>query len=325
MKIIRSLFLTLMLLGACSSSKYVVPSPVNGGNSGNSQQGTGTGDETGTGTDTDPVIDPEEAPEGALWADGNDEGTYDLILEKGYNLEPPDNSGEHASSPFRHIRQSWDATLKKYVFDFIIHIKNDDDRGLANVTDRQRNEIKTDGKSPEGLVAKTEGETLRMSWKFQLPAGMKTTTKFCHVHQLKGIDNKEGTADVSLPAITFTCRSLSSGKQQLQVIHVGRTEDNTGNVYLGKADLADFLGEWVSVVETVKFAKDGTYQLQMVRMRDGKKLMSIDRKGIDMWRTGTTGMRPKWGIYRSFGEGRSLEGQLRDETLHFADFCIEKL
>ena len=53
--------------------------------------------------------------------------------------------------------------------------------------------------------------------------------------------------------------------------------------------------------------------------------MGDDRKGIDMWRTGTTGMRPKWGIYRSFGEGRSLESQLRDETLHFADFRIEKL
>jgi len=314
-----------MLLGACSSSKYVVPTPVN--NNGSSQPGTtgDNGNENGENGGNGGTTTPEEVPEGALYADGNDEGTYALILERGYNLEPPDNSGEHAANPFRHIRQSWDATLGKNVFDFIIHIKNDDDRGLANVTDRQRNEIKTDGKSPEALVAKTEGETLRMSWKFKLPTGMKTTTKFCHVHQLKGIDNKEGTADVGIPVITYTCRSLSGGKQQFQVIYNGRTEDNTGNVYLSKVDLADFLGEWVSVVETVKFAKDGTYQLQIVRMRDGKKLLAIDKQGIDMWREGITGMRPKWGIYRSFGEGRSLESQLRDETLHFADFLIEKL
>lgn len=310
-----------MLLGACSSSKYVVPNPVNnGGNQGNNTENQNNG-----GTEDNGETPPEEVPEGALYADGKDDATYDLILSRGYNMEPPDNSGEHAQQPFRHVRQSWDETLKKYVFDFYIHIKNDDDRGLPNITDRQRNEIKTDGHSPDNLVAKTEGETLRMTWKFRLPDGMKTTNKFCHVHQLKGIDNKEGTADVGYPVITYTCRTLSSGTQQFQVIHVGRTEDNTGNTYLAKANLADFLGEWVSVEETVTFAKDGSYQLKIYRMRDGKLLVSVDKKGIDMWRTGTTGMRPKWGIYRSFGEGRSLESQLRDEVLHFADFRVEKL
>lgn len=199
-----------------------------------------------------------------------------------------------------------------------------DAQGLANVTDRQRNEIKTDGKSPAALVAQ-EGETLRMSWKFCLPEGMKTTTNFCHIHQLKGIDNSDGTADVSMPLITFTCRSLSSGKQQLQVIHVGRTEDNTGNEYLAKADLADFLGQWVSVSETVTFAGDGSYHLVIYRMSDGKQLMKVDKEHVDLWRSGTTGLRPKWGIYRSFGQNRSLAGQLRDEILHFADFYIEKL
>ena len=35
----------------------------------------------------------------ALYADGNDEATYDLILSRGYNMEPPDNSGAHAAAP----------------------------------------------------------------------------------------------------------------------------------------------------------------------------------------------------------------------------------
>lgn len=313
MKIFRPIFLSALLVAACSSGKYVIPEPVN--------------KEEEEKTPSVPVeepVEPQTPPPGSLVADGNDEGTYDLILKSGYNMEPPDHSGEHAQNPFRHIKQSWDATLGKYVFDFYIHIKNDDDRGKADVKDRQRNEIKTDGKSPDALVAKTEGETLCMSWKFRLPEGMQTTTKFCHIHQLKGIDNKEETADVKLPVITYTCRDLSSGKQQFQVIYVGRTEDNTGNVYLGKADLADFLGEWVSVQETVKFDKNGSYQLQIYRMRDGKKLMDINKTGLDTWRNGITGMRPKWGIYRSFGENRSLENELRDEILKFADFQIEK-
>ena len=317
---IHAFLFCLALCAACSSG-FVIPDPVPGGNPGQGEDPSG-----GTGEESGEIIDnpPQELKEGMLYADGNDEGTYALILARGYNIEAPDESGAHAQNPFRHIRQHTDAQLGRPVFDFYIHIQNDDDRGKTNITDRQRNEIKTDGKSPAALVAQ-EGETLRISWKFRLPEGMKTTTKFCHIHQLKGIDNSENTADVGMPLITFTCRSLSSGKQQFQVIYNGRTEDNTGNVNYGKADLADFLGQWVTVTETVKFAKDGSYQLVIYRMSDGKQLVKADVPHIDMWRNGTTGLRPKWGIYRSFGENRSLASELRDEVLNFADFYIEKL
>ena len=318
MNLFHSLFISLALCAACSSG-FVIPDPVPGGKPTQPEN-------PGAGEEETPIVDepPQELKEGMLYADGNDEGTYDLILARGYNIEAPDNSGEHATAPFRHIRQHVDEKLGRPVFDFYIHIQNDDDRGKTNITDRQRNEIKTDGKSPASMVAQ-EGETLRISWKFRLPEGFKTTTKFCHIHQLKGIDNAEGTADVGMPLITFTCRSLSSGKQQFQVIYNGRTEDNTGNVFLNKAELADFLGEWVTVTETVKFAKDGSYQLAIYRMSDSKKLVSVEKTGIDLWRNGTTGLRPKWGIYRSFGENRSLASQLRDEVLNFADFYIEKV
>lgn len=319
MKLFRLFFLTLALTAACSSG-FVIPDPVPGNRQSQpSDEGNGEEDDN-----NGPEEEPFVLKDGMLVADGNDEGTYSLILERGYNMEPPDESGEHKDSPFRHIRQSYDNVLKKPVFDFYIHIQNDDDRGLPNIKDRQRNEIKTDGKSPAAMVAQ-EGETLRMSWKFCLPDGMKTTTKFCHIHQLKGIDNKDGTADVGIPLITFTCRSVSGGKQQLQVIYNGRSQNNTGNEYLAKVNLADFLGEWVSVSETVKFAEKGTYSVVIHRLRDGKQLLKVDVKDKDLWRDGTTGLRPKWGIYRSFGDNRSLASELRDEILHFADFYIEKL
>ncbi len=260
-----------------------------------------------------------------LSADGNDEGTYELLLSHGYAYETPDNSGEHASEPFRHIRQSYDKSLKKNVFDFYLHIDNDDDRGKADVTDRQRNEIKTDGHSPDSLVAQ-HGETLRISWKFRLPAGMKTTTKFSHIHQLKGIDNKAGTADVSLPAITFTCRSLSNGKQQMQVLYTASNVESDGSTtYLARADLADFLDEWVSVTETVTFSEEGSYSVVITRIYDGKQLVKVENAKLNLWRKDCTGMRPKWGLYRNFGEKRSMASQLRDEILKFADFDIEKI
>lgn len=311
-------FLMMSLIASCGSG-FVIPDPVPGGGS----DGKENNDNKDNGTDAGEKEKP--ATTYGLEADGNDEGTYALILSRGYNYETPDNSGAHAQEPYRHIRQSYDQTLKKYVFDFILHIDNDDDRGKADVTDRQRNEIKTDAHSPDSLVAQY-GETLRMSWKFRLPEGMQTTSKFAHIHQLKGIDNKEGTADVSLPGITFTCRTLSNGKQQFQVLSAASNVESDGSTtYLAKVDLSEFLGEWVSVTETVLFADEGSYSVVITRLRDGKQLVKVDGAKLDLWRTGCTGMRPKWGLYRNFGEGRSLAYLLRDETLKFADFDIIKL
>ena len=314
-------FLMVVIAVACSSSGFVIPEPLNNGS-------PAVNDDP---DDADDSVEPEDPGKGrkdekvyGLVADGNDAGTYDLILAAGYNYETPDTSGEHAEAPFRHIRQSYDKRLKKDVFDFYLHIENDDDRGKPNVTDRQRNEIKTDGHSPDSLVAQY-GETLRICWKFRLPAGMKTTTTFAHIHQLKGIDNKAGTADVSLPAVTFTCRSLSSGKQQMQVLYTASNVESDGSTtYLARVDLADFLDEWVSVTETVTFADKGSYSVVINRIYDGKELVRVENARLDLWRRDCTGMRPKWGLYRNFGEKRSLASELRDEILKFADFTIHK-
>ena len=328
-----------MIIASCGSD-FVIPAPVPKPDSGSVDQPSdkpgeesgdipGDGSENGSGEQPggnpdDPTVVVPSVPDAALVADGIDENTYSLILAKGYNYETPDASGNHASSPYRHIRQSYDSFLKRYVFDFILHIENDDDRGKANITDRQRNEIKTDAKSPASMVAQ-RGETLKMSWKFFLPAGMKTTTKFSHIHQLKGIDNKEENADVGMPLITFTARSMSNGTQQFQVIHTAPSSQQSKNTTIFKCPLDEFLGQWVEVEETVTFAESGTYQLIIRRMSDNKELVKISPMSLWMWRDGTTGLRPKWGLYRNFGENRSNAHLLRDEILRFADFYIEKL
>lgn len=264
---------------------------------------------------------PATAQDGRLTADGNTADTYRLIRQSGYNHECPDSSREHATAHFQHIQQVYDEQLKKPVFAFYIHANIDDDRGIAKTTDRQRNEIKTDGKSPKTMVAQ-EGETLVMKWKFKLPKGFLTTSKFSHIHQLKGIDNKEHTADVGAPLITFTCYTQSNGKQVLRLRYDNRYANGTET--LDKAPLDPFLDEWVEAVETVTFGVKGRYAVTLTRVRDGKELFSYTNDALDMWRTGTTGMRPKWGIYRYIGKNREWQSQLRDEEIRFADFSIEK-
>lgn len=219
----------------------------------------------------------------------------------------------------QHIRQVADATLGRSVFAFDIHIDTDTNKGED--VDRQRNEIKTDKSSPSSMVAQV-GRTLENRWLFKLPAGMQTTSEFSHVHQIKGLDNAMGTADISMPVITFTCRSTGAG-QKFQVIYVAPTSEDSALTYLANVDLSDFLGEWVEVTESmVCSAPGGSYSVTIRRLRDGETLVSVSQDGLKMWREGTDGMRPKWGMYRSFGAGHSLSGQLRDETLLFADFYV---
>ena len=224
------------------------------------------------------------AQDGRLEADGRSDQTYRLIRQSGYNHECPDSSREHATEHFQHIRQVYDEQLRKPVFVFHIHAAIDDDRGKANIKDRQRNEIKTDGKSPRSMVAQ-EGETSVYRWKFKLPRGFQTTTKFSHIHQLKGLDNKQHTADVGQPLMTFTCYTQSNGKQVLRLRYHNR---NTGDTEtLDKTSLDPFLDEWVEAEETVRYGANGSYAVTIKRVRDGKVLFSYSNDALDMWRTGT--------------------------------------
>src|SRR5512133_3656682 len=83
-----------------------------------------------------------------LTADGPG-NTYELIdsVLGGNATEDPDC--DHPSFG-RHIREEFDNTLNKYVFVFTLHVTPDNDR-CNGATDRQRNEIKTYGPSPDSL------------------------------------------------------------------------------------------------------------------------------------------------------------------------------
>ena len=273
------------------------------------------------------------AQSGVLVADGTT-NTYSLITSAGYNHdEKPDvvpgwSGSDHTSSnPFIHIVQQHDANLNKYVFKFTIHVTPDDESAKHQKTDRQRIEIKTPTTSS---LNAWQNETFEYRWKFKLPAGFKTTTKFTHIHQLKGIAlSGNTTADVDQPMITFCCNTQSNGVQVFRVpySHTGTTTvKNIVNI-----PLADFIGEWVDVVERVTYSTsnttpDGRYVLTIRRISDGKVLVDHDESGLQLWRNNCDGVRPKWGIYRSFGDdATAATTTLRDEDVLFADFSTKKI
>lgn len=241
-----------------------------------------------------------------LQADGPG-NTYELINGKlgGEAEETPDCG--HATFG-RHIAEVYDDILKKNVFEFYIHVTPDDDRCNGS-TDRQRNEIKSYGPSPDNVKG-TIGETVTYRWKFKLDAGFKPSPSFTHIHQIKAGDGDDGP-----PLITITPRY--GNPDQLEIIHTaGSSSTSLGK--LKTVNLAPFKGNWVEVIEKIKYGTNGTFEISIKNVSDGVLLLSYANANIDLWRTGTTFCRPKWGIYRSLNN----KIYIRDEAVRFADFCI---
>lgn len=248
------------------------------------------------------------APAGVTLSADGPGNTYELVASVfgGDPMEDPDCA--HPSFG-RHVREEFDPVLKKNVFVFTLHVTPDNDR-CNGATDRQRNEIKTYGPSPDNLKGQPN-ETVTYRWKFRLDTGFKPSPSFTHIHQIKAGDGSNDGA----PLITLTPRYGNPDK--LELIHTGNTSASS----LGKlasTDLAPFKGAWVEVTEKLVYATTGHIEISIRRVSDGLVLLTYNNNNIDLWRDGATFCRPKWGIYRSLNN----TSYLRDEEVKFADFCI---
>ena len=229
---------------------------------------------------------------------------YDVIDSKGFGIENPDC--KHPSfGP--HVTQAFDNALNKYVFVFHSHAVADDDR--CTNEDRVRMEIKGGSGSPADMQH-TQGQTAYYRWKFKLDAGFIPSSRFTHIFQIKAIDG-----DAGAPLITITPRA--GNPQKIQIIHSsGEGSGSLGTVK--EADLAPFKGNWVEAYVKYKSSDGsaGTIELKLTRVSDGLVLLTYTNNSLDMWRTGASYNRGKWGVYRG------KDDVLRDEQVRFNDFCV---
>lgn len=231
---------------------------------------------------------------------------YDVIDSKGFGNENPDC--KHPSfGP--HVTQAFDNALNKYVFVFHSHAVDDDDR--CTNEDRVRMEIKG-GSGSSGEMQHTQGQTAYYRWKFKLDAGFIPSSRFTHIFQIKAIDG-----DAGAPLITITPRA--GNPQKMQIIHSsGEGSGSLGTVK--EVDLAPFKGNWVEAYVKYKSSdgSGGTLELTLTRVSDGAVFLTYTNNSLDMWRTGASYNRGKWGVYRG------KDDVLRDEQVRFNDFCISE-
>lgn len=182
--------------------------------------------------------------------------------------------------------------------------------------DRSRTEIKIapgEGGIHEKFKAR-DGDTFVYTWRFRIAPDMKFATSFTHIHQVKA----HGGAFADPPLITFT--PLANGN--MEVRHVGDMQkDSATSTKLGAMSLAGMAGQWLEVREEITFSNTtGRYQLAIRDPTSAAKL-SIDKRGLQLWRTGADHMRPKWGIYRKHDP--SLNQTVAD-TIYFANLGVTR-
>ena len=237
---------------------------------------------------------------------GNTYEDINAVLSLGHDVvEVPDCAH---SSFGRHIDEVFDKELNAYVFRFIAHKAQDNDR--CKKFDRQRIEIKTYGKSPENTKG-TKGETVEYKWKFKLPSNFAVSKNFTHLHQIKSV----GSEYSSKPIISFTARKGTPDKLELR--HAPTDEQNT----LKSVELDLLKGHWVEVTEVIHYSNKGSYALEIKKVSNGAKVFEYSNENIDMWQDGSNFMRPKWGIYRSL----KRQEDLKDEMVLFNNFSIDEI
>ena len=238
--------------------------------------------------------------------------TYELI-----NSVFAPNGGDVVETPDcahpafgRHIRESWDDFLKKYVFEFHMHVTPDNDRCIT--FDRQRLEIKTYDASPATMKV-VLSEAVEYKWKFKLPTGYKVSSSFTHLHQIKPVGGDEST-----PTFALTARKGNPNKMELSYYPTTAI----GLQKLASVNLSLFEGQWVEVTERFRAAvTGGSYFIEIKNIASGAVIMTYQNTNISTFRSDNQFHRPKWGIYRSL----NIPQDLRDEIVCFADFSIKEL
>jgi hypothetical protein len=251
-----------------------------------------------------------------LDADGDQVGldTYDLIRAFGgpRPIEAPDlypiNHPE-----VRHIFEDTDAIVGNH-FVFTIHRDIDIDRDRIDITDRQRNEIKTYAGSEEAVKG-FENETFIYRWKFRIDDAMEVSTRFSHFFQLKAVGGPD-----SQPILTIS-GAERGGLDGIEVRHSPLQEDTI----LETTSWSSVTGEWLEAYCRVTFSDSGDLRLIVTRLRDDAVIFDIDERGLDLWRGENAShfVRPKWGIYRSILDWDNLRPD--EETVRFANFSVSEV
>jgi chitin-binding protein len=213
---------------------------------------------------------PAPQPVGNLWTPN--------IRATGLKMfESVEDDRAHSHPGVKHIYPAGDAIR------FDMHLV---DRDTSR--DRQRNEA-VGMRAPGGLVTMQAGQTWKLAWDLFIPAELRATKSFTHIHQLK----MPGSG--SAPIFVLSLR-VNRGKPTIesQVAHKG--------VHVADTPLEPLQDHWIRTEFEYGIGNNG--HVRWVLKDGAKTVLDVTKTNVDMFMDKR--VRPKWGIYRSLNDRANL-------------------
>lgn len=250
---------------------------------------------------------------------------HEYMRSLGWDYSEHPNISKYDHYQGVHCEVVFDRVLQQHVFNFISHANAealDSDRGRL-LSDRQRNEMKSQTNYNWHKLNGNWNEWQRLKWKFRIPKDFRPSTSFCHLHQLKAQEGNNGA-----PLITISTRCDKDGSnKRVQIIHTGDNKKSSKGIIIDNLPLSDFEDEWIQAETEMHYTHHGIFRIKLTRISDGKVLVDQSFSDIDLWRKGATNIRNKFGIYRSLGRKMKSSSDrpdngIKDESLQLADFKV---
>jgi hypothetical protein len=270
------------------------------GGSGSGGGGTSAGTSTASG---EPLPSGKFGNTTCLNSDGSKTtDTYALIdsVLAPDAIEHPDL--DHAEAQ-RHVWEEIDGVVGDH---FVFALHRDVDLDGEN-TDRQRVEIKVYNPSADHLKG-FQDQTMTFTWRFRVNESMEFSESFTHLFQLKAVDGDDETPLITLSGAT------RFGSDRIEIRHSA----SSGQDVLADAPWEGLRGQWLEVRVQATFAESGALAMT-VSDASGTPVLAVSQN-LDLWRDGTSFVRPKWGIYRSLNDKAQLRAE--EETVRFANIAI---
>jgi hypothetical protein len=209
-------------------------------------------------------------PSGLLWSP-------DIRADGLRIFESVEDDRAHTDSAARHIYPVGDTVR----FDMNMKVRD-------SLPGRQRNEV--DGMRQGGQILQLlPGQTWRLAWDLFIPASLRATTSFTHIHQLK----MPGAG--SAPILVMSLR-VRRGRPTIETQVVSHA------VHVADTPLPPLQDHWIHTEFEYGIGNNGHVRWTLT---DGAQtVLDVTKTNVDLYLAQR--VRPKWGIYRSLSDRANL-------------------
>ncbi len=210
-----------------------------------------------------------------------------------------------------HIKEVFDSTLNKFVFDFISFASDIECPTSTTTTNQIHTVIKVDGSAPANLKTTLEGTSSNWRWLFKLEHLSLPDNSITDIFQAKGEPDNHPRLSLSF--------IKNNGKNNFQFNYANDAGELQTLVEIEEQQIQQIQDQWLEVRCQIFWSSNhGELSFSIHNYKTGQELVNYHSDSIDLWGENWDYMRPIFGIYRESKNNQQLTGV----SLLFSDISI---